>query len=188
MIDSPAETFVKNNKNMDLYPPVPVSELSDIKRIVDGEINRFDSYLIQSDNWKIFKEDTKELTRWIRNTKEPDIYWENNLFGPVGLMFENGYASVIVAETRTFNTKFFKDKWLNENRPLIYTIIHTKSQPIDTDTFEPIENVPQIERFIVRYFKEVGKLPLWKYYLQYFIGRCNFKFIRPFLYRLLVVK
>ena len=183
------------------YPPVPASEIKDIKRIVDNEIERFDSYLIynKSHNWEIFKIDTKELSRWKRHYEDPDVYWDNNLFSPdvywdnnlfspVGIMFEGECAAPMTAGTRVFESKLDRDIWLKENRPLVYSILNTRHQPLNTITFEPDENAPPVERFMVRYFEEIGKLPMWKYHLQFIIGKYNFSFIRPFLYRLLVVK
>ena len=147
------------------------------------------------DNWEIFKIDTKVLCdRQSINTDaiitkvvNTSIKWKNNLFGPIGLTFKNNKASAIEASVERFESDQERSIWLKKNRPLLYCIIDQRNPLYDMETFKPIEPLKIQHTYLVRYFSHAGKLSWLKYKLQFLIGKYNFKHIRPFLYRYLVM-
>jgi hypothetical protein len=147
------------------------------------------------DNWEIFKMDTTVLCdRQYDNTDtilskiiENSIKWKNNLFGPIGLTFKNNKASAIEASFKKFESDQERSIWLKKNRPLLYCIVDQSNPLCDMETFEPVEPVTIQHTYFVRYFSHAGKLSWFKYNLQFLIGKYNFKHIRPFLYRYLVM-
>ena len=147
------------------------------------------------DNWEIFKMDTTVLCdRQYDNTDtilskiiENSIKWKNNLFGPIGLTFKNNKASAIAASFKKFESDQERSIWLKKNRPLLYCIVDQSNPLYNMETFEPVEPVTIQHTYFVRYFSHAGKLSWFKYKLQFLIGKYNFKYIRPFLYRYLVM-
>jgi hypothetical protein len=146
-------------------------------------------------NWEIFKMDTTVLCdRQYDNTDtilskiiENSIKWKNNLFGPIGLTFKNNKASAIAASFKKFESDQERSIWLKKNRPLLYCIVDQSNPLYNMETFEPVEPVTIQHTYFVRYFSHAGKLSWFKYKLQFLIGKYNFKYIRPFLYRYLVM-
>jgi hypothetical protein len=143
------------------------------------------------DNWEIFKIDTKILcNNQYDNTYtscnklvDTSIKWKTNLFSPIGLTFKNNKASAIEASFKKFESDQERSIWLKKNRPLIYYIGDQQHPLYDTET----HNVYMHHKYFVRYFPHAGKLSWFKYKLQFLIGKYNFKYIRPFLYRYLVM-
>lgn len=154
------------------------------------------------DNWEIFKIDTrvlcdrqydhppnnifiiKDIIGRVVNTT---IKWKNNLFDHIGLTFKNDKASAIEASVERFESDQERSIWLKKNRPLLYCIIDQRNPLYDMETFKPIEPLKIQHTYLVRYFSHAGKLSWLKYKLQFLIGTYNFKHIRPFLYRYLVM-
>lgn len=160
------------------------------------QTNKFDPFEIGfPDNWEIFKLDTKTLCdRQSINTDakitkvvNTSIKWKNNLFGPIGLTFKNNKPSAIQASFKKFENDQERSLWLKKNRPLLYCIFDQRTPLCDMETFEPIEPAKIQHTYYVRYFSHAGKLSWLKYKLQFLIGKYNFKHIRPFLYRYLVM-
>lgn len=161
------------------------------------QTNKFDPFEIGfPDNWEIFKIDTKVLCdRQSINTDaritklgNTSIKWKNNLFGPIGLTFKNDKTSAIEASVKMFESDQERSIWLKKNRPLLYCIIDQHIPLYDIETFKPIDKPLKIQHtYLVRYFSHAGKLSWLKYKLQFLIGKYNFKHIRPFLYRYLVM-
>jgi len=137
-------------------------------------------------NWEMFKVDTKALVEGafdrnqLENHKLNGTKFHSNLFGPIGLSFKDGFSFAIETSIKRFDTKKEMSIWLKSNRPLVY-LVHLS-------TAERLNNLkPENTRYVVRYFEGIGKLPAWKYHLQWFFGKYNFKLIRPFLYRMFVL-
>jgi hypothetical protein len=148
------------------------------------------------DNWEIFKMDTTVLcdrqydhtpNNILNKVVNNSIKWKNNLFGHIGLTFKNNKASAIEASVKRFESDQERSIWLKKNRPLIYCIFDQRTPLCDMETFEPVEPVTIQHTYFVRYFSHAGKLSWLKYKLQFLIGKYNFKCIRPFLYRYLVM-
>ena len=147
------------------------------------------------DNWEIFKMDTTVLCdrqsinadALITKVVNTSIKWKNNLFGHIGLTFKNDKASAIEASVERFESDQERSIWLKKNRPLLYCIIDQRNPLYDIETFKPIEPLKIQHTYLVRYFSHAGKLSWFKYKLQFLIGKYNFKHIRPFLYRYLVM-
>ena len=147
------------------------------------------------DNWEIFKIDTKILcNNQYDNTYtscnklvDTSIKWKTNLFSPIGLTFKNNKASAIEASFKKFESNKERSIWLKKNRPLIYYIVDQSNPLCDMETFEPVKPVTIQHTYFVRYFSHAGKLSWFRYKLQFLIGKYNFKYIRPFLYRYLVM-
>jgi hypothetical protein len=148
------------------------------------------------DNWEIFKMDTTVLCdrqydptpdNIINKVVNTTIKWKNNLFGPIGLTFKNDKTSAIEASFKKFENDQERSIWLKKNRPLLYCIVDQSNPLCDMETFEPVEPVTIQHTYFVRYFSHAGKLSWFKYRLQFLIGTYNFKHVRPFLYRYLVM-
>jgi hypothetical protein len=154
-------------------------------------------------NWEIFKQDTKALVEGafgrnqLENHKLNKTKFHSNLFGPIGLSFKDGLSFAIETSTKRFDTKEEMSVWLKSNRPLVYYVgvlpkleergIYFMSD-VHLSAAERLNNLkPENTRYIVRYFEGIGKLPRWKYHLQWFFGKYNFNLIRPFLYRMFVL-
>lgn len=160
------------------------------------QTNKFDRLEIGfPDDWEIFKLDTKVLCyrqsidadALITKVVNTSIKWKNNLFGPIGLTFKNNKTSAIEASVKMFESDQERSIWLKKNRPLLYCIIDRRNPLYDMETFKPIEPLKIQHTYLVRYFSHAGKLSWFKYKLQFLIGKYNFKHIRPFLYRYLVM-
>ena len=162
------------------------------------QTNKLDSFEIGfPDDWEIFKLDIKVLCDKQKQSIDADalitkvvntsIKWKNNLFGPIGLTFKNDKASAIEASVKRFESDQERSIWLKKNRPLLYCIIDQRNPLYDMETFKPIEPLKIQHTYLVRYFSHAGKLSWFKYKLQFLIGKYNFKHIRPFLYRYLVM-
>ena len=160
------------------------------------QTNKLDSFEIGfPDDWEIFKIDIKVLCdrqsinadALITKVVNTSIKWKNNLFGPIGLTFKNDKASAIEASVKRFESDQERSIWLKKNRPLLYCIIDQRNPLYDMETFKPIEPLKIQHTYLVRYFSHAGKLSWFKYKLQFLIGKYNFKHIRPFLYRYLVM-
>ena len=162
------------------------------------QTNKLDSFEIGfPDDWEIFKLDIKVLCDKQKQSIDADalitkvvntsIKWKNNLFGPIGLTFKNDKASAIEASVKRFESDQERSIWLKKNRPLLYCIIDHNNPLYDMETFKPIEPLKIQHTYLVRYFSHAGKLSWFKYKLQFLIGKYNFKHIRPFLYRYLVM-
>jgi hypothetical protein len=148
------------------------------------------------DNWEIYKNDTKSLAErqaeaihvdFELDDVEFEIKYINNLFGPIVLSFKDDEPAGLLAEIKTFNTEQERLKWLKENRPLVYAIVNGKNLMRNAHTFEITDPESTKTVYRVRYFSHAGKLSWFKYKLQFLIGKYNFKYIRPFLYRYLVM-
>ena len=154
-------------------------------------------------NWKMFKVDTKALVErsfdrnQLENHKLNGTKFHSNLFGPIGLSFKDGFSFAIETSIKRFDTKKEMSIWLKSNRPLVYLVeflpkleergIYFMSD-VHLSCTERLNNLkPENTRYVVRYFEGIGKLPVWKYHLQWFFGKYNFRLIRPFLYRMFVL-
>lgn len=154
-------------------------------------------------NWEIYKQDTKAIVTRTFDRNRHDNYklnktkFYNNLFDPISLSFKDGSAFAIKTSTKKFDAKEDMSAWLKSNRPLVYTIYISVKLEERGDYFmsdlhlsvsERLNNLkPESINYVVRYFEAVGTLPTWKYYMQWFFGKYNFKLIRPFLYRMFVL-
>ena len=164
--------------------------------IKTGKAKSFDPLNIGfSNNWDIFKMDTKaccdkqsiDTVSILSKVVGTSIKWKNNLFSPIGLTFKNGKALAVEASVKKFESDQERSSWLKKTRPLIYCVVNESRPLYNIETFEPIEPLKIQHTYSVRYFSHAGKLSWVKYKLQFLIGEYNFKFIRPFLYRYLIM-
>ena len=152
--------------------------------------------------WKQFKKDCDTMGG-CRPTKSLGVYYsynmdiENPSFGPVGIMWdsETKYSKAMEAKTITFDSKETSKqdcyKFLKENRPVLYFVGFEKKAYRKVDMWTPVEdNEPTWNRYMVRYFEDLGKLPWWKYQLQLAFCKVNprWRQLRSLVYRILVTK
>lgn len=153
-------------------------------------------------NWSIFKRDVQNLVENVFKYEanvhnDKYVKFRNDLFSAVGLSFKDGVAFAIATSTKMFDTEREMSDWLKLTKPLVHSTIRaprfeSRGEYFMSDshlnTSDRLKDLkPESVRYIVRYFEDVGKLPVWKYYMQWFFGKYNFKLIRPFLYRMFVI-
>jgi hypothetical protein len=184
----PIEESLKNVKWVE--PPLDENDTTLIA--LTSMVANLDENLVIENNFKTFKRDIKiicgDYRRYTDNIYEKTIFF-NSLFGPVGLAFIDGYATAIEASSIVFYSKQELDKFIKDNRPLIY--VTYISYPVNFDSIFGKSNVCEIEkkeRYILRYFPALEKLPRWKFYLQFLSDRINIQSIRIWLYKTLSTK
>ena len=156
-------------------------------------------------SYDLYLSDVRTITRWDDSGHWPspsmpkpkdfacagldNILHGNLLFGPIGIAFNKHTKSafVIEASNAVFKSKAEMDEFIRQTRPLIYYTQMNICNKFDPDTFMPITDMSKTT-YLCRHFSSFGKLPKWKYYLQY-LGK--FKLPRPLrfhLYRILTTK
>lgn len=169
----------------DLYPPILKSDLDHFKMGI--QIEKYfkdleDSYEYLN-RYKIFLTDVNVMARYssyISPHNENEIIFSNNLFGPVGLMWNDDHTQPMTANSFSFKSIKEKNRFMRKEKPLIYQILEYDA--LNPYTFE------KETKYVVRCFPEVGKLSWFKYQIQFFSSKFKNNKIRAFLYRLLVVK
>jgi len=115
------------------------------------------------------------------------IYYMNKLFGPVGLSWDKKFnrAAAIEAIIVRYNSKKELNAFLKESRPLVYILMEQQIYTRILETFVVDKSSMKID-YTCRYFPEVGKLPWWKYQLQFLVNKLpKNKKLRAYFYRLL---
>lgn len=126
----------------------------------------------------------------INNEPTNVCYYANNLFSAVGVCLINGQYKSMEAGSKTFKSEKELQKFIKKYRPLVFTKSKIKAITRRTTTFtrEDIEKEITQEdledRFILRYFDTIGKLPRWKFWLSNLYGKFNIKYFRPLVYRI----
>lgn len=182
------------------------NSLNTLKEMVNVEVEDIEtrSKMTKEDRWNQFKKDCCTMGGYRKSEKGNKNTWpadtckfDNTLFGPVGIMWNTSLEKCqsIAATTMTFNRKETSKedcyRFIKENRPLIYYIGTNKLGHRKIDFWNPLKDgEPTWDCYMIRYFPTVGKLPWWKYQLQFLFNKINPKWVwlRSMVYRTLVIK
>lgn len=179
-----------------------LNSFNTLQNIVNREIESFKNIeLSKEEKWKQFKKDCLVMSGYRESQKGRELTWpadtcqfDNTLFGPVGIMWNKSSkrCQTIEASIITFDNKEDYYQYIKENRPLLYFIGFSKMDgyKINLYTFQKEKVSEPYDRYLIRHFPELGKLPWWKYQFQFLFNKVNPKWgwLRSLVYRVLVTK